>query len=148
MERYKITHLLYVHLLAYPSCLILYYSIVPPQMVLLCKHPEAKNYDISHITFCMCGAAPVSRELTEQFIELFPDCCIGQGYGMTETAATICMVPPWQKIGTIGSAGTILPGIEARVVKSDGGDAKLGEKGELVVKGPSMAIGYLNNDQA
>ena len=117
-------------------------------MVLLCKHPEVKNYDLTRIIFCMCGAAPVSRELTQQFIELLPNCCIGQGYGMTETATTICMVPPWQKVGTIGSAGTIVPGIEARVVKSDGEDAGPGERGELVVTGPSMAIGYLNNDQA
>lgn len=67
---------------------------------------------------------------------------------MTETATTVCMVPPWQKVGTIGSAGTLMPGIEARVINSDGGDAKPGEKGELVVKGPSMAIGYLDNETA
>lgn len=48
----------------------------------------------------------------------------------------------------MGSAGQLVPGIEARVVKPDGQLAKPGEPGELVVRGPSMALGYLNNPKA
>jgi long-subunit acyl-CoA synthetase (AMP-forming) len=58
------------------------------------------------------------------------------------------MIPPNQKIGTIGSAGQLITGIVARVVKADGSLAVDGEQGELVVSGPSMALGYLDNEQA
>jgi len=58
------------------------------------------------------------------------------------------MMPPTQKLATVGSAGQLIPGIVARVVKSDGSLASEGEQGELVVKGPSMALGYFNNEVA
>jgi acyl-coenzyme A synthetase/AMP-(fatty) acid ligase len=58
------------------------------------------------------------------------------------------MMPPGQKLATVGSAGQLLPGIVARVVKPDGSLASEGETGELVVTGPSMSLGYFNNEAA
>ena len=125
-----------------------------------------KNYDLSHVRYLLCGAAPLSADLVRQAIKLLPNCAIGQGYGnskcrfppvfmiharyvgMTETATTVCMFPPSQKVGTIGSAGQLLPGVIARVVKEDGSLANCGEQGELVVTGPSMSLGYANNEEA
>ncbi|PPQ65777.1 hypothetical protein CVT24_011994 [Panaeolus cyanescens] len=130
--RFKITHLF----------------LVPPQVVLLCKHPAVKRYNLEHVKFCLSGAAPLSGELMKQIANVLPNAVIGQGYGMTETATTVCMIPPDRKMGTIGSAGELTPGITARVVKPDGSLANEGEQGELVVKGPSMALGYYKNPQA
>lgn len=68
--------------------------------------------------------------------------------GMTETCTSITIFPPSQRLGTVGSAGQILPGISTRVVKANGELAGPGEAGELHVTGPSMALGYWNNEQA
>ena len=65
--------------------------------------------------------------------------------GLTETCTTVCFLQADRKFGTIGAAGELLPGITAKVVKSDGTLASDGEQGELVVKGPSMALGYYEN---
>ncbi|KAF9076081.1 amp dependent CoA ligase [Rhodocollybia butyracea] len=132
--RHKVTHL----------------YIVPPQAVLLCKHPAVQDYatSLKHVKFVLSGAAPLSGELIQRLTKVFPKAHVGQGYGLTETATTVTMFLPSQKIGTIGSSGTLLPGIVARVRKSDGSLASQGESGELIVKGPSMALGYLNNEQA
>ncbi|KAJ7446405.1 phenylacetyl-CoA ligase [Mycena galericulata] len=130
--KYKITHLF----------------LVPPQIVLLCKHPATKNYDLSHVKFCISGAAPLSGELMSSVRKVLPNATIGQGYGMTETCTTVSLMGGRQTMGTPGSAGQLIPGVVARVVRPDGSLCKEGEEGELVVTGPSMALGYLNNEAA
>ncbi|KAH9081565.1 amp dependent CoA ligase [Lactarius deliciosus] len=122
--------------------------VVPPMIVLLCKHPATKNYDLSSIRMLFCGAAPLSAELTDSVVKLLPQAFVGQGYGMTETCTAISMGPLSQKVSTLGSAGQLISGTRVRVVKADGTLAKVGEPGELVVTGPSMALRYLNNGKA
>ena len=51
------------------------------KFTLLAQHPIVKDYDLSHVKLCASGAAPLSAELTQQFARVFPNCCIGQGYG-------------------------------------------------------------------
>lgn len=68
--------------------------------------------------------------------------------GMTEACGAVALPNIDKKVSTFGCAGTLLPGIEARVVKADGSDADFNECGELWIKSPSNALGYLNNEQA
>jgi 4-coumarate--CoA ligase len=42
----------------------------------------------------------------------------------------------------------LVHGVVAKVVKDDGTLAGFNEPGELQVKVPSVALGYLNNDEA
>ncbi|KAF8332096.1 amp dependent CoA ligase [Cantharellus anzutake] len=131
--KYRITHL----------------WIVPPQMVSLVKSPETKKYSLRHVRMVMGGAAPISNDVEAKLRKILPNANVGQAYGMTETPATITMWPLEQnKGGTPGSAGRLLPGLKAKVVKSDGTLAGYGEPGELVVHGPSMALRYENNPKA
>ena len=67
---------------------------------------------------------------------------------MTETCTTVSVLPRNQRLAQVGSSGSLLPGILARIVKSDGSLGKEGEQGELVVKSPSNALRYLNNENA
>ncbi|KAF8133972.1 amp dependent CoA ligase [Boletus edulis] len=122
--------------------------LVPPQIVLLCKHPATKEYDLSGIRYMICGAAPLSADLMNQIAEVLPNAQIGQGYGMTEASASISMFSTDTKIGVPGGAGRLLPGVVARVVKADGTLAGFNEPGELQVKIPSQALGYWNNEEA
>ncbi|KAG6889888.1 hypothetical protein C0995_013863 [Termitomyces sp. Mi166 len=103
--------------------------LVPPQVVLLCKHPAVKNYNLRQfVRMIMCGAAPLSHEINQLLFELLPDAHIGQAYGKC--------------------AGQLLPGIIARAVKPDGSLARYDEAGELYFKTPSVALGYANNTEA
>ncbi|KAJ7182711.1 amp dependent CoA ligase [Mycena crocata] len=132
IERYRITHL----------------TLVPPQAVLLCKHPAVRHYDLSSVRYCIVAAAPLSATLTQELLEVLPNVELGQGYGLTETCGTVSMFPLTQKVGTLGSGGQLLPGTVAKVVKPDGTLAKELEAGELYVKGGQVALGYYGNEKA
>ena len=94
------------------------------------------------------GAAPLSAELTHQVARVLANAQIGQGYGMTETCTSFSFPQLDMRIGTPGSAGRLLPGTALRIRLPDGAWGGVGERGELVVTGPSMAIGYLDNEEA
>lgn len=64
-----------------------------------------------------------------------------QGYGLTESSPVIAAEDDkYQKIGSIGKA---FPSIDAKILDPDEDGI-----GELVVKGPSIMIGYYNNEEA
>ncbi|KAI0772847.1 acetyl-CoA synthetase-like protein [Trametes elegans] len=132
VQRYKIAHL----------------TLVPPMVVLLCKHPAVKNYDLRSVKTLTSGAAPLSAELTHQVARVLPNSMIGQGYGMTETCTSYSFPQLFMRIGTPGSAGVLIPGTACRILKADGTWGGYNEPGQLVVTGPSMAIGYLDNPEA
>jgi long-subunit acyl-CoA synthetase (AMP-forming) len=66
--------------------------------------------------------------------------------GMTETSTSVSMAPLSQKVCL--NAGQLISGARARVIKVDGTLAKAGEPGELMIKTPSLALRYLNNEKA
>ncbi|KZV82519.1 acetyl-CoA synthetase-like protein [Exidia glandulosa HHB12029] len=127
--------------------------IVPPMIVLLCKHPSVKNYDLSHVRYVMSGAAPLTAELQQRCQELYPNMGIFQGYGTrlphVLTGTVVTMAPPyWGKAAVKGCAGLLVNNTVARVLKEDGTFGKYGETGELHVRGPQMALAYYNNEAA
>lgn len=40
-----------------------------------------EKYDLSHVKFCMSGAAPLNGELCASLRRILPNATIGQGYG-------------------------------------------------------------------
>ena len=67
---------------------------------------------------------------------------------MTETCTTVSMIPSTVHIGTLGSAGQLVPGCFAKVLKEDGSLAGYNEEGELLITGPNMALRYTNDEKA
>ena len=49
----------------------------------------------------------------------------------------------------LGSSGTLLAGVEVRIVTPEGEEiTSYDTPGELVVRSPSVVLGYLNNEKA
>ena len=67
-------------------------------------------------------------------------------WGMTESAAHVTCTALNGR-GEIGSVGRPLPGWELKIVDDEGKELPVGERGEIMVKGPIMN-GYYNNPQA
>lgn len=85
------------------------------------------------LTFAVSGAAPLAKELA-----LFYEAIgmpLHEGFGLTEGGILTLNLPGKQRMGSIGPA---LPGIQL----------KLADDGELLVSGPTVAMGYFNDAKA
>ncbi len=86
------------------------------------------------VRLTVCGGAPLSPAIARIFIGL--DIWVLQGYGLTEASPVISVNSLQDNIPA--SIGKALPGIEVR----------LGERDELLAKGPNIMLGYWNNEEA
>jgi acyl-CoA synthetase (AMP-forming)/AMP-acid ligase II len=68
-------------------------------------------------------------------------------YGQTEATARISSLDPEHLDEKLGSAGRPLDNLTVRIVDEDGKDLPLGKVGEIMVKGPSIALGYLTEPE-
>ncbi|KAJ9612070.1 hypothetical protein H2200_003665 [Cladophialophora chaetospira] len=122
--------------------------IVPPIIIAMVKNREAtKKFDLSSVTSIFTGAAPLGKETAEELASQYPEWNIRQGYGLTETCTVVCSTTP-QDIW-FGSSGCLIPGYEAKVMSAEGNEITgYNQPGELLVKSPSVVLGYLKNDKA
>jgi acyl-CoA synthetase (AMP-forming)/AMP-acid ligase II len=122
--------------------------VVPPIILALVKHPLVDEFDLSSLDLVGCGAAPLSAEL-EVACGRRLGCRIAQGYGLTETSPSTHRVT-YDLLGQMpGEVGPLVPNTECRIVDvATGEDAPAGEPGELLIRGPQVMKGYLNNPQA
>jgi long-chain acyl-CoA synthetase len=69
-----------------------------------------------------------------------------QGYGLTEAAPVISAnVPAKHKLG---SSGVIVADLDVKICDNDGIELPIGGKGEIVVRGENVMIGYWRNELA
>ncbi|NNL68203.1 MAG: acyl--CoA ligase, partial [Myxococcales bacterium] len=114
-------------------------------------HPDAGRYDLSSITQCGSGGAPLSREFQERMRRFFPNARrqMGLGYGLTENTglATINFGPELE--AHPDSVGRVLPTIGCEVRDPDSGAVlDTGEEGEIFLSGPLVMRGYHGNPEA
>jgi long-chain acyl-CoA synthetase len=94
----------------------------------------------------LSGSAPLASELVGRYAELGVQ--LHEGYGLTEAApvVTLNLAPDPAGSGWLapkaGSVGRPLPGVEVRLVESDGELAEPGDLGYLEVRGANLFTGY------
>ena len=121
--------------------------VVPPIIVALAKHPIVDGFDGSSLEVVNSGAAPLDAAL-EKLCEDRIGVRIQQGYGLTE-ASPVTHCTPLYEPHQPGSIGSLLPNTEARVLDVEtGADAAPGVPGEILIRGPQVMLGYLNDAEA
>jgi acyl-CoA synthetase (AMP-forming)/AMP-acid ligase II len=123
------------------------FFIVPAALQMLLMHPRCASVDYSRLQYILYGAAPIPLDLLRQCIKMFGAQFI-QAYGMTETTGTISMLPPEDHDPDgnkrMRSAGKPLPGVEIRIVDSDGEALPQGAVGEVITRSSNNMLGYWN----
>ncbi|KAF9004607.1 hypothetical protein BDQ17DRAFT_1240838 [Cyathus striatus] len=127
-------------------------TLIPSVVVQLVNHPRIRQTDLTTLTQVSCGAAYLPPEVGDKMVSLIPkDANLGEGYGMSECTISALGQPQPGVLGVeriSGSAGILLPGMEAKVMRDDGTDAEVDEVGEVWLRGDNIALGYWNNEKA
>ena len=109
--------------------------------------PEAARTKFSSIQVAISGGAPLAPSVHDRYEELTGR-KIMEAYGLSE-ASSATHITPYPEGAPKGSIGLPLPDTEVRIMDMETGkkECKLGEVGELVVKGPQIMQGYWNNKE-
>ena len=122
--------------------------LVPPIVLGLAKHPLVEQFDFSHLKIIMSGAAPLDRETSDACAQRL-GVLVKQGYGMTELSPVTHINPDDPEQVVPGSIGVTIPNTECKVVDFETGETLgPGQRGELLIRGPQVMKGYLNNPEA
>jgi long-chain acyl-CoA synthetase len=92
--------------------------------------------DLSSLTWCVSGGAPMPAEVMAEFESRFGVTLL-EGYGLSETSPVVSFTVPGRP-RTPGSIGYPVPGVEMA----------LADDGEILVRGANVMKGYWRNPEA
>lgn len=123
-----------------------YFSAVPTIYTMLAALPADVHPDVSSVRYGVCGAAPASAELLTAFEARFGFPLV-EAYGLSEgtCGTTLNPVDGPRKAGTVGVP---LPGQRIAIADAQGRHLPPGSVGEVLVQGPNVMRGYLNQPEA
>lgn len=120
---------------------------VPSMLLFMSQHPDFAAANLSSLRTIAVGGAPMPVPL----LQLYADrqIPVNQGFGMTETTATVSLLVPERGIDKQGSCGTPALLTEVRLTDYDGQPINQHHvKGELCVRGGNVMKGYWNRPDA
>jgi long-chain acyl-CoA synthetase len=113
---------------------------VPIMIKLLCVSNTDYQTKINSLRTVLVGGGPITEEIMGLFKQKF-GICISPTYGSTETGGLLlCNQEQYKK-----SVGLPLPGVEVKIVDSEGKAGYRNCQGELWVRCQGLLRGYLNN---
>ena len=123
---------------------------VPTMYWSLLDHVKSGSADSAAIArclrVCVSGGAPMPLDVLQRFEKTF-GVRVLEGYGLSETAPVVAFNQLHRptKPGTVGFP---VFGVDVRCVDEEGRPVSAGERGEVVVRGPSVMKGYYNRPEA
>jgi acyl-[acyl-carrier-protein]-phospholipid O-acyltransferase / long-chain-fatty-acid--[acyl-carrier-protein] ligase len=115
---------------------------------------RCEKEDFESIDMVVTGAEKLPVELARQFEEKF-GILPTEGYGTTELSPVVAVNIPdhrsrqvYQQGTKLGTVGRPIPGVTAKVVDPETGeDRGIGPEGLLLIKGPNVMQGYLDEPE-
>ena len=116
--------------------------VAPPVFLAWRDHGDL-GQRLRSVRLVLSGSAPLDVEAGQRFSEQ-TGLTVHQGYGLTEAspAVTSTMASATVKAGSVGS---MLPGVELRVVDDRGQEVVGDDSGEIWVRGDNVFVGYWPN---
>jgi HIP---CoA ligase len=111
-------------------------------------HPDRAHHDLSSLRVAVTGAADIPVELIRRVAGELPFSTIVTGYGLTEAGTASATAPDDDPETVATTVGRARPGFEIRIVGEHDRDLAAGETGEILLRGPSVMAGYLDDPAA
>jgi len=115
--------------------------VVPTMLAAFAR--EGVGEKPTSLSWCLSAGAPLADDLRKN-AEARLGCEVREGYGLTEATFSTVDAPPWKQ--SPGSVGRPVWGVEVRVVDGEGNDVRVGETGEVRVRGQNVMARYLDDD--
>jgi long-chain acyl-CoA synthetase len=106
----------------------------------LANQPDFARLDFSALAITNGGGMAVQEAVAKKWLAI-TGCPIVEGYGLSETSAGVTCNPTDSEVYT-GTIGLPLPNVEIKILDEQGGEAPLGEAGEIAIRGPQVMQGY------
>ncbi len=120
-------------------------SGAPSMWVAWSQFTEAPADAFASVRLALSGAAKLPEDAARRLEARF-GVRVREGYGLTEASPVVTSSligdPPY------GSIGSVLPGVEVRLVDELGDDVLTGDSGELWVRGENVFAGYWDDPEA
>ena len=113
----------------------------------LLDHPDRAAHDLSTLRVAVTGAADIPVELIRRVFDGLPFSVVVTGYGLTEAGTASATVPGDDAETVATTVGRPRPGFEVRILDADA-EVPVGEPGEIVLRGPTVMKGYLDDPAA
>ena len=132
-------------------------SVVPTIFQFLCEaNEDISTLDLTCFSHFLFGAGTMSVSLVARFTAQFKKKIV-HGYGLSETTAFACLMPLdldpdehyyWLTHYGYPSFGAAININEMDIHDPEGNSLLAGERGEIVLRGPNIMLGYFNRDDA
>lgn len=119
-------------------------TTVPAIYKLMMLSPDFASFDMSGVRWVGYGGAPIAPALVHQLRDAFPNAGLKNGFGMTESASLMTVLPDQYAADHADSVGFACPVVDLAV---DLPDEETGV-GELLARGPNITTGYWNKPDA
>ncbi|OLB05293.1 MAG: long-chain fatty acid--CoA ligase [Nitrospirae bacterium] len=122
---------------------------VPAMFSAINTHQNLERYDLRSVRLCISGAGPLHSSVQDRF-EALTGARLVEGYGLTEAGPVthVNLTGPDSRERRRRSIGLPLPDTDAKIMDIETGERELriGEIGELAVRGPQVMPGYWKRD--
>jgi len=119
---------------------------VPTMYFALLHFPGADAHDISSLSLCMTGGAPMPVEVMNSWEEKYR-VPILEGFGLSETSP-IASFGVMDKPRKAGSIGYPVWGVDLAIMDENDKQQPDNERGEICIRGHNIMSGYLNRPEA
>jgi acyl-CoA synthetase (AMP-forming)/AMP-acid ligase II len=121
---------------------------VPIIYNVLLRRSNLRNIPLPGLRRFLQAGGALAAENVREMREIVPAAEFFVMYGQTEATARISCLPSARLADKLGSAGLPLDNLEVRIVDEEGRELPLGETGEIQVRGPSVCLGYLDDQES